>query len=229
MNAYIRNSWADNVIDPEGKGVTCMASGPCAADMQWPAADDNVWKPLKEVFPPCSAGCTTSKSQFSFTNAEIINCFVVRTAINGLPVSDMKGMNDSAMNLYRCGHIQQILVCYSMNQKELHIKANCIPEMSKDRIYHLLLSLGLPSFDIISAECRCPAGKGPTASCKHLGGLCFALEEFSRLGQYKIILHVLANFKNRTSPVPRNWIFFVLPICLPGEIPSYLKRKKCHL
>ena len=225
MNAYIRNGWADNVIDPEGKGVTCMASGPCAANMQWPAADDGVWKPLKEVFPPCSVGCTTSKNQFSFTNAEIINYFVVRTAINGLPVSDMKGMNDSAMNLYWCGHIQQMLVCYSMNQKELHIKANCIPEMRKDRIYHLLLSVGLPSFDIISAECGCPAGK-------HLVNILVVsalhLRNSAVLVKYQIILHVLANFKNGTSPVPRNWKFFLLPICLPGEIPSYLKRKKCH-
>ena len=97
--------------------------------------------------------------------------------------SDMKGMNSSALNLFRCGHIQQITVCYRSDQKQLCIKANCMPEMRKDRVYHLTMVLNLESSDIVGAECGCPAGKGPHASCKHIGGLCFALEEFSRIGK----------------------------------------------
>ena len=102
------------------------------------------------------------------------------------------------------------MVCYSINQKELHIKANCIPEMRKDRIYHLLLLLGLPSFDIISAECGCPAGKGPTASCKHLGGLCFALEEFSRLGEIPDYIACTSKLQEWNKPRPKK--LDILPV-----------------
>ena len=37
--------------------------------------------------------------------------------------------------------------------------------------------------NIVGAECGCPAGKAPHASCKHIGALCYALEEYSRLGR----------------------------------------------
>ena len=37
------------------------------------------------------------------------------------------------------------------------------------------------SYDIATACCGCPAGKGPTASCKHIGALCNTLVSFCRL------------------------------------------------
>ena len=36
---------------------------------------------------------------------------------------------------------------------------------------------------VVGARCGCPAGKGPCATCKHVGGLCYALEEYCRLGR----------------------------------------------
>ena len=47
----------------------------------------------------------------SFTNAQIINYFVVRTAVDGTPASDMKAINSSALNLFKCGHVQNIQIC----------------------------------------------------------------------------------------------------------------------
>ena len=64
----------------------------------------------------------------------------------------------------------------------------CLPEMRKDRIYKLFLSLDLNTSDIISAECGCPARKGLCASRKHIGDLCNALEEFSCLGKLPELL-----------------------------------------
>lgn len=128
------------------------------------------WQPLK-----------TGNKQLLFTNAQIINYFVLRTALDGLPASDMKSINDSALNLFRCGHVQDInLQCDNMR---IRVKAKCLPEMRKDRVYILFLSLDTGTQDIVEAECGCPAGKGPSASCKHIGALCFALEEFSRVEQ----------------------------------------------
>ena len=37
--------------------------------------------------------------------------------------------------------------------------------MKKDEVYKLFVSLDNFSFDILTAVCGCPAGKGPTASC----------------------------------------------------------------
>ena len=61
--------------------------------------------------------------------------------------------------------------------------AKCVPEMRKDRVYVILLSLDTETQDIIRAQRGCPAGKGPCASCKHIGALCFTLESGTSLDQ----------------------------------------------
>ena len=102
-----------------------------------------------------------------------------RTAVDGLPASDTKGMNKLALNLFRCGHIQDIRVCYT-SKKQLGIKSNCIPEMRKDQVYKLILILDSESYNVVGAECGCPAGKGPHASCKHVGAPCYAYSHIGR-------------------------------------------------
>ena len=74
-----------------------------------------------------------------------------------------------------------IEVCHESNVLCLH--ANCLPEMKKDRVYKLVMKLDSRSCEIEKAQCGCPAGRGPKASCKHIAALCYALEEFTRLRQ----------------------------------------------
>ena len=62
-----------------------------------------------------------------------------------------------------------------------YFKANCLPEMRKDRTYCVHMVLQRNSCDIIGAKCGCPAGAGPTRSCKHIGALSYALADFFRL------------------------------------------------
>ena len=117
----------------------------------------------------------------------------------------MKAINSSAMNLFRCGHIQDIRVrC----EKYMVIQAKCVPEMRKDRIHKLILFLDVETSDIVAAECGCPAGRGPYASCKHIGALCYSLEEFSRFGHLPEFL-ALINYSNGTGPDERSWILFL--------------------
>ena len=40
--------------------------------------------------------------------------------------------------------------------------------MKKDKMYKMTMYLCKGSWDINSALCECPAGKGPCASCKHI-------------------------------------------------------------
>ena len=131
------------------------------------------WKDLKQSFK-------SSAEIPKFSNANIVNYFVNRTLIDGRPAGDFKSMNASAENLFCCGHVQQIEINSSV-QSTLWIRASCLPEMKKDRIYKLKLALN-SQCDVIVAECGCPAGKAPHGSCKHIGALCYALAEFCKLG-----------------------------------------------
>ena len=103
----------------------------------------------------------------------MISYFVSRTAVNGLASGDVKSINKSAKYVYDCGHVQAMEVGYT--SASIHLRATCIPEMRKDRVYKVLMTLDCKTYNINTATCGCPAGKGPTASCKHVGALCYAL------------------------------------------------------
>lgn len=45
------------------------------------------------------------------TNAQIINYFVLRNSVDSMPANDMKTIDSSALNLFQCGHVQDIKVC----------------------------------------------------------------------------------------------------------------------
>ncbi len=167
-----------------------------------PDRTSNDWLMLKEAFVG-----KAPHQILSFTNANIINYFVVRTAVDGMPSDDIKAINSRALNLFRSGHIQCIR---TRTNKHILIQANCLLEMRKDRVYKLFLSLDLATSDIISAECGCPAGKGPCASCKHIGALCYALEEFSRLGKLPNFLTCTDKLQEWNRPRPEK--LAVIPV-----------------
>ena len=160
-----------------------------------------VWKPLKEAF--------LSNSSINFTNAEIVNYFVLRRAVDGMPASDIKGMNNSALNLFKCGHFQDIVVCH-LPEDHVCIRANCVPEIKKDRIYKFTLFMDKSSFDVVGADSGCPAKKGPHGSCKHIGGLCYALEEFTRIGKCPEYITCTDNLQERNKPRTKRYEFFLL-------------------
>jgi len=54
------------------------------------------------------------------------------------------------------------------------------------------MSLDLKAFDVTAAVCGCPAGKGPSASCKHIGAPCYVLVEFAPHSNF---LNGIAEFK----------------------------------
>ena len=91
----------------------------------------------------------------------------------------------------------------------LLFKANCLPEMKKDKVYIMKLGLNASSFDIIYAKCGCPAGKGPQGSCKHIVALSYALADYSRLRtlpEYVTYTEIAQQWniprKRRVEPIP---------------------------
>ena len=119
------------------------------------------------------------QGEFCFSSAKVVSYFVSRSVSDGFPADDFKAINKRAENLFICGHIQCIQVL--RHDSQLLFKANCLPEMKKDKVYIVKLGLNASSFDIIYAKCGCPAGKGPQGSCKHIGALSYALADYSRL------------------------------------------------
>ena len=186
VRAYIDNDWADNVVNPDNNTVA-QSSG--VVDVQLPA----VWQNIKVAYK--------SQAVPQFGNGQIVEYFVTRTVKDGCPAADFKSMNKSAINLFRCGHVQNIEV--SADESRLFMRAKCLPEMRKDRVYKLLLTMRKTTLDILSAECGCPGGKGPTATCKHIGALCYGFQNFCEQGSIPDFLTCTQQLHEWNRPRPR--------------------------
>jgi len=87
--------------------------------------------------------------------------------------------------------------------------------MRKDRVYSVKMALQSTRFDIIGAECGCPAGQRPTGSCKHIGALSYAIADFVRLRaypDYQTCTEVLQQWN-----CPRSRTVEPIPVDKPGE------------
>ena len=214
MQAYIRNGWSTNLCDPDKMSTSGTSATGNSSGGTEPPRD---WQLLKQTFIGKSPD-----ELFAFNNANIINYFVVRTTVDGKPANDTKAMNSSALALFGCGHVQDIEMCYD---NHLCLRASCLPEMRKDRVYKLLLLLDSKSSDILQAECGCPGGKGPFASCKHIGALCYAIEEFCRLGSTPDFLTCTEKLQQWNIPRPKR--LPLIPVCdLSSRRHEILQKEK---
>ena len=94
--------------------------------------------------------------------------------------------------------------------------------MKKDRMYKLLLILDSKSSDVLQAESGCPGGKGLFASCKHIGALCYALEEFCHLGSILDFLTCKEKLQQWNIPRPKRF-----PVCdLSSRRHEILQKEK---
>ena len=58
--------------------------------------------------------------------------------------------------------------------------------------------------DILEAECGCPGGKGPTASCKHIAALCYAFLNFCEHGSLPDFLTCTEQLQKWNQPRKRH-------------------------
>ena len=171
VKAYINHGWDKNIINQHGTSNQSSLSGQDAATTEFEIPLDS-WKPIKQAF--------SAIDMPKFNNGHIITYFVTCCVIDGLPSGNFKSVSSSAINLFKCGHVQSIEVCCV--SPALRLRAICQPEMKKNKLYKLNLVLNSATFHIIYARCGCPAGKGPSGSCKHIGAFCYAFENFCSLG-----------------------------------------------
>ena len=132
-----------------------------------PETDD--WMDIKEFYK-------SPDDVPRFTNAQIVSYFVIRQVCNLHLCGDFKAISRSAMNLFRCGHLQQVEVLNTSDT--LWLQAYCLPKMKKDKTYKVKLSISHSKWEISAAKCRYPAGKGPAATCKHIGAFCYLFLSF---------------------------------------------------
>ena len=108
--------------------------------------------------------------------------FVERIAQDNEKNNDYKNISDKAFPLFSKGHVQKIEVAH--DDDKVHIKCEMLPEMKKNGVYKLKMSLvrsGANEGKIVYASCPCPAVRGSKGDCKHVAATCYALEEFFRL------------------------------------------------
>ena len=73
----------------------------------------------------------------------------------------------------------------------------------KDHVYKVIMTLDYKTYDINTATCGCPADKSTTASCKHVGALCYALVEFCTLGKISDFLSCTNKLQAWNRPKPK--------------------------
>ena len=111
-----------------------------------------------------------------------------------------KSISESAVNLSRCGHIQQKIVCTS--DENIEFMGICCAEMKKKVQYKLALTVSSATAAITHAEFECPARKGNLATCKHIGDFCFTLEEFCRVERARDFLTYTDRIQTWNHPKP---------------------------
>ena len=142
-------------------------------------------------------------------------------------------------------HVQHIQICSTATY--LYHWASCLPELRKDGIIKLALTLNSQTLDIVYATCGCPTGKGPIGSCKHISSSCFAFVEFCKCGAnpgFLTCTDKLQSWKKLRSqkvyPIPvdqltsrrneltyknrRSLIYNPRPHCFRKECPASVER-----
>ena len=186
MQSYIQNGWDGDLVDPDNPGGVATGEANLISESR-PSQD---WVDIRRAY-------TTAAEVPKFTNGQMVTYFVCQTVSDGLPAGDFKAINSKAKGLYDCGHIQNVEV--SSTAERVWVRSDCIPEMKKNSIYKTIVSLSNVSYEIISAECGCKAGRGPKASCKHIGAMCYALVEFCKSGQIPDFLTCTDKLKQRNK------------------------------
>ena len=85
MKAFIQYGWADSIVDPDNVSVT---------------SDESYGTPKTD-------NCMDIKDFYKSPD-QIVTYFVTRQVRDSSICGDFKVINRSAMNLFHCGHLQQV-------------------------------------------------------------------------------------------------------------------------
>ncbi len=101
--------------------------------------------------------------------------FVTRQLKDSLPSGDIKGV-ELGKELLKSKRIQAISI-HLHHQDIIYFSGLVAAAMKKNLRYSIKLKVSADG-QLINSECECPAGKGPTATCKHIACIALLLVEF---------------------------------------------------
>ncbi|XP_065182559.1 uncharacterized protein LOC135813389 [Sycon ciliatum] len=145
-------------------------AGASSSDVRFP---DRGWKKLVDV--------TQEELKMKFSIFSLMDYFMCRKSSDGLDADDMRAVSSHSFGLYSKKYCRDGEVC--LENGTVYFRGFCKAEMKTSMRYKIAMAMKRePSVRIIYASCECRAGIGPSASCKHIGAMCYGLEEFCRRG-----------------------------------------------
>ena len=117
----------------------------------------------------------------------------------------LKGTNYKKLKSYQFffeGNVKK-LECKGHDNKS-YVRATVLPSMKKSA-YRVVVEFS-PTCDVLRAACTCPAGLGlqGKGKCNHVGGVLFAIEDFSRRGLQQNPEPLTCTSRLSVWVVPRN-------------------------
>lgn len=131
----------------------------------------------------------------------MLSYFLDTIAGDGQTSSNFRAISatdNGSMRLFQHGFVQSIQVASS--NSIVYYKARCEPEMKSTASYQIKLSVEMVGGDgeyaknvqqVVYAECSCPAGKAPYASCKHLAAFLYAMDDDFSIGNLLLLLQLV--------------------------------------
>ena len=112
------------------------------------------------------------------------------------------------LNLFCCGHIRKIQVWHENTSDSIFIRADCLPEMKKDRVSRLSYSWrNHPSrSQRLSVAVHQVEALVRVVSCKRIAALCYALQECEKWQGFLNSKRVQISCRHGVSRDHENWI-----------------------
>jgi len=116
VRAYIQYGWADTLADPDNTSVNNNEGYGAPESDELMTSNSSI---LVQTVP-------------NFTNVQIFSYFITRKVCNTHLCGDFKVINKSAMNLFRCSHLQQVEVC---NSHDKIVAPSILPSRDEEKYY----------------------------------------------------------------------------------------------
>ena len=125
----------------------------------------------------------------------------------------LKGTNYKKLKSYQFffeGNVKK-LECKGHDNKS-YVRVNVFPLMKKSA-YRVVVEFS-PTCDVLRAACTCPAGLGlqGKGKCNHVGGVLFAIKDFSRRGLQQNPEPLICTSRLSVWVVPRNQSIATKPL-----------------
>lgn len=105
---------------------------------------------------------------------------------------------DAAKNMYDDAFLLSARVAHGQG-RTYFVLANCASDMKKHVSY--IVTLKYEEHNILETQCKCAAGIGPFAKCKHILALLHGIVDFSQRKMLKIHLHCKENLQKCHRPM----------------------------